>query len=192
MHVVVCRVAIACAALVLCIPSMAATTGPRPSIRVKIINPGEEQPSTPAAPTAAAPASVAGTTAKPGTTQAPVAAAQEVKTAPVAAVEADDGTKPTKEIAASASKPAAPAKPAWNAETGSTLRATVEAWAAKAGWTVRWEADDLNYPIDVGFSMEGAFTDIVSATFDLYKAARRSFKVWLYEPQHLVVVQEKK
>ncbi|WP_447444524.1 TcpQ domain-containing protein [Pseudomonas aeruginosa] len=27
----------------------------------------------------------------------------------------------------------------WSAETGSTLRDTLEAWAKRARWTVRWE-----------------------------------------------------
>ncbi|MDF5811795.1 TcpQ domain-containing protein [Pseudomonas aeruginosa] len=36
----------------------------------------------------------------------------------------------------------------WSAETGSTLRDTLEAWAKRARWTVRWEPQDLNYPIE--------------------------------------------
>ncbi|MCS8340844.1 toxin co-regulated pilus biosynthesis Q family protein, partial [Pseudomonas aeruginosa] len=67
--------------------------------------------------------------------------------------------------------PAEPSRPlaqAWSAETGSTLRDTLEAWAKRARWTVRREPQDLNYRIEAPLTFHGSFEDAVSELFPLY------------------------
>ncbi|HCF1123917.1 TPA: TcpQ domain-containing protein, partial [Pseudomonas aeruginosa] len=79
-------------------------------------------------------------------------------------------TPPTPATVASAPpvKVLTPAEPSrqlaqsWSAETGSTLRDTLEAWAKHARWTVRWEPQDLNYPIEAPLTFHGSFEDAVS------------------------------
>ncbi|MDY1040765.1 TcpQ domain-containing protein [Pseudomonas aeruginosa] len=81
---------------------------------------------------------------------------------------------------------------AWSAETGSTLRDTLEAWAKRARWTVRWEPLDLNYPIEAPLTFHGSFEDAVSELFPLYDAAERPFLVNASRPQSLIIIKERK
>ena len=81
---------------------------------------------------------------------------------------------------------------AWSAETGSTLRDTLEAWAKRARWTVRWEPQDLNYPIEAPLTFHGSFEDAVSELFPLYDAAERPFLVNASRPQSLIIIKERK
>lgn len=80
----------------------------------------------------------------------------------------------------------------WSAETGSTLRDTLEAWAKRARWTVRWEPQDLNYPIEAPLTFHGSFEDAVSELFPLYDAAERPFLVNASRPQSLIIIKERK
>lgn len=82
--------------------------------------------------------------------------------------------------------------PAWSAQAGATLRQTIEGWSHKQGWNVRWESELLDYPIEETFSMIGEYFDVITRTFELYKDAKRPFKVEVYPSQKLVVVKEKK
>ncbi|MCF5566763.1 pilus assembly protein PilL, partial [Pseudomonas sp. PA-3-11C] len=61
----------------------------------------------------------------------------------------------------------------WTATTGSTLRQTVEAWAARAKWTLIWKVDDLDYPIDAPLRFEGSFEEAIKEIFPLYDSAPR-------------------
>lgn len=188
MHITVCRTALVFAVLLFGVPSLAAYS-PRPSIRVKVIN--VDDPAATATTPKPVPETAAGT-AKPAAE--PIDGEPKpinVKTPPVKTLQANTGT--TGETTHTDPIPVPkPPKQVWNATGGSTLRGTMETWSSRAGWTLRWEADDLNYPIDVAFQIEGQFTDVVSTTFDLYKTARRPFRVTLYAPQHLMVVTEQK
>ncbi|WP_313025482.1 PFGI-1 class ICE element type IV pilus protein PilL2 [Pseudomonas lopnurensis] len=80
----------------------------------------------------------------------------------------------------------------WTAEAGSTLRDSVEAWAAKAGWTVIWAQEDLNYPIAAPLRFEGSFTDAIDQLFPLYDQARRPFVVDGSLSQRVVHIDERK
>lgn len=82
--------------------------------------------------------------------------------------------------------------PVWSAQAGTTLRQTIEGWSHKQGWDVRWESELLDYPIEGTFSMIGEYLDVITRTFELYKDAKRPFKVEVYPSQKLVVVKEKK
>ncbi|MGU1207519.1 TcpQ domain-containing protein [Pseudomonas aeruginosa] len=89
-------------------------------------------------------------------------------------------------------EPSRPLAQAWSAETGSTLRDTLEAWAKRAHWTVRWEPQDLNYPIEAPLTFHGSFEDAVSELFPLYDAAERPFLVNASRPQSLIIIKERK
>lgn len=81
----------------------------------------------------------------------------------------------------------------WTATTGSTLRQTVEAWAARAKWTLIWKADDLDYPIDAPLRFEGSFEEAIKEIFPLYDSAPRSFIVdGSPAPQQVLYIAERK
>jgi hypothetical protein len=82
--------------------------------------------------------------------------------------------------------------PSWHATAGTTLSHILQEWSSKEGWEMRWESELLDYPIEAPFSMVGQYLDVLTRTFELYKDAKRPFKVEVYPSQKLVVVQEKK
>ncbi len=99
-------------------------------------------------------------------------------------------TPPVKAL--SSAEPSRPLTQAWSAVTGSTLRDTLEAWAKRARWTVRWEPQDLNYPIEAPLTFHGSFEDAVYELFPLYDAAERPFLVNASRPQSLIIIKERK
>ena len=80
----------------------------------------------------------------------------------------------------------------WAAETGSTLRQSVEAWAKKANWTLIWSQDDLDYPIQAPLRFEGSFEEAIKQLFPLYDTAPRSFVVDGSDAQRVLHVDERK
>ncbi|QOY72453.1 TcpQ domain-containing protein [Pseudomonas sp. OST1909] len=80
----------------------------------------------------------------------------------------------------------------WTATTGSTLRQTVEAWAARAKWTLIWKVDDLDYPIDAPLRFEGSFEEAIKEIFPLYDSAPRSFVVDGSPAQLVLYIAERK
>ncbi|ELK4838786.1 MULTISPECIES: TcpQ domain-containing protein [Pseudomonas] len=134
--------------------------------------------------------------AKDGHPSSPPAASAPTKPA----ASAVKSTPPTPASVASAppvkvltpTEPSRPLAQAWSAETGSTLRDTLEAWAKRARWTVRWEPQDLNYPIEAPLTFHGSFEDAVSELFPLYDAAERPFLVNASRPQSLIIIKERK
>lgn len=96
-------------------------------------------------------------------------------------------------VAAPVAAPAPAPKPlkTWNATVGSTLRQTVERWAAEEGWHVEWQPNDLDYPIEAALRFEGSFETAVREIFPLYDKASRSFKVSGSRPQKLLIISEK-
>ncbi len=134
--------------------------------------------------------------AKDGHPSSPPAASAPIKL-PASAVKS---TPPTPATVAStppdkalpSAEPSRPLTQAWSAETGSTLRDTLEAWAKRARWTVRWEPQDLNYPIEAPLTFHGSFEDAVSELFPLYDAAERPFLVNASRPQSLIIIKERK
>ncbi|HFN5283874.1 TPA: TcpQ domain-containing protein [Pseudomonas aeruginosa] len=135
--------------------------------------------------------------AKDGHPSSPPPAASAPIEPPASAVKS---TPPTPATVASAppvkvltpTEPSRPLAQAWSAETGSTLRDTLEAWAKRARWTVRWEPQDLNYPIEAPLTFHGSFEDAVSELFPLYDAAERPFLVNASRPQSLIIIKERK
>lgn len=90
--------------------------------------------------------------------------------------------------------PPRPLPQVWTAETGSTLRQSVEAWAKKASptWTVIWSQEDLDYPIEAQLRFEGSFQDAIKELFPLYDTAPRSFVVDGSDAQRVLHVDERK
>lgn len=80
----------------------------------------------------------------------------------------------------------------WTATSGSTLRQTVEAWAARAKWTLIWKVDDLDYPIDAPLRFEGSFEEAIKEIFPLYDSAPRSFVVDGSPAQLVLYIAERK
>lgn len=62
---------------------------------------------------------------------------------------------------------AVPAQTVWRIDPArhATLRAVVEAWAAGAGWTVVWEAGELDYAVTAGAAFHGTFEEAVDGLF---------------------------
>ncbi|MFY2610552.1 TcpQ domain-containing protein [Achromobacter ruhlandii] len=84
-----------------------------------------------------------------------------------------------------------PPVPEWRA-SGPTLRNTVEEWTrSQAGWQVKWLAHDVDYPIEVPFTIKGTYADALGQLFELYGDAERPLKVGRNEDQRLIVVTER-
>lgn len=164
-------------------------------------------PSSPAITTsaAAAPAAAAKPAVLPPVAPAkdgPIAAASSSSAAskPASVIPGAAGVKPGQSVAAAA-QPAPVTFPApiprplpqvWTAETGSTLRQSVEAWAKKANWTLIWSQDDLDYPIQAPLRFEGSFEEAIKQLFPLYDTAQRSFVVDGSDSQRVLHVDERK
>lgn len=88
-------------------------------------------------------------------------------------------------------KPAPIPKPVWEARVGESLRIVITNWSKRANYTVAWEAEDLDYPIDAPLRFEGTYEEAVAAIFDLYKEADRSFIVDGHRDQSRLNVTEK-
>lgn len=87
-----------------------------------------------------------------------------------------------------------PPQPVWEAKTGSTLRTTTEAWAKKAGWSVRWLlANGDDYEIE-GSTHVGEFTDAIAKLYAPYFAPSfndsKPLHVKAYAKQKILVVSE--
>ncbi|SDG73400.1 type IV pili sensor histidine kinase and response regulator [Pseudomonas benzenivorans] len=98
-----------------------------------------------------------------------------------------------KPLVVTATPPPRPLPQVWAAESGSTLRDSVEAWAKRANWNVIWRAVGLDYPIEAPLRFEGTFQEAIGQVFPLYDKAPRPFYVNVSPPaQRLIEVVEKK
>ncbi|OLU25489.1 hypothetical protein BVH03_17705 [Pseudomonas sp. PA15(2017)] len=164
--------------------------------------PAQQRPRSPAAvagtPVVSPPKAVIISTAPPSTSVTATASADHLDVE--VAKSGSTGATPIPASSATAAivsvPPPAPAsKPPtqiWSAESGSTLRDSVEAWAEKAGWTLIWEQDDLNYPIVAPLRFEGSFQEAIDQVFPLYDKAPRSFVVDGSSSQRFVHIAERK
>ncbi|MDF3865865.1 MULTISPECIES: TcpQ domain-containing protein [Pseudomonas] len=164
-------------------------------------------PSSPAITTsaAAAPAAAAKPAVLPPVAPAkdgPIAAASPSSAAskPASVIPGAAGVKPGQSVA-TATQPAPVTFPApilrplpqvWTADSGSTLRQSVGAWAKKANWTLIWSQDDLDYPIQAPLRFEGSFEEAIKQLFPLYDTAQRSFVVDGSDSQRVLHVDERK
>lgn len=89
-------------------------------------------------------------------------------------------------------KPISLPPPSWQARVGSTLRESMQAWATRAGWTLRWEASGIDYPIVAPLHFTGTYVSAASAVISAYAHADRPLWVCLYtaQQQHLTRVTD--
>lgn len=95
--------------------------------------------------------------------------------------------------AAVPAKPTAPVvipKPVWEARVGESLRKAITRWCERAHYTLDWQAEDLDYPIQAPLQFTGSFEDAVIGIFHLYDHAERSFRVDGRIAQSRLIVSE--
>jgi len=170
----------------------------------------------PSASVAPAATAVTGVVASVATIATPVAPLNQLKTPAVSgkpvpaavALPAEVDEVPT--VAPTKSFPAAPAQPVvtvvapvakpvipapipkqiWEARVGDSLRKVITNWSQRANYTLAWQAEDLDYPIDAPLHFEGSFEEAVASIFQLYDKADRSFIVDGRRAQHRLNVAE--
>lgn len=129
--------------------------------------------------------------AVPSDSSSVVSSNKDFPPAPKAPVPATAGVKTkTHSQAPKASPPPPPPKPVWSAAVGQSLRSVITSWSQRANYTLAWQAEDLDYPIDAPLRFEGTYEEAVSSVFELYEQADRSFKVDGRPPQHRLTVSE--
>lgn len=100
---------------------------------------------------------------------------------------------PAVTVVAPLPKPIAPApipKPVWEAKVGDSLRKVITAWSQRASYTLDWQAEDLDYPIEAPLHFEGTYEEAIASIFQLYEKADRSFTVDGRRAQHRLNVAE--
>lgn len=85
-------------------------------------------------------------------------------------------------------KPAPPVIPTWRAAQGTTLRDAIESWAKTASWTVRWEAEGINYPIAASLQYQGTYVSAASSAISAFAHAEKPLWICLYTRQQLTRV----
>lgn len=79
----------------------------------------------------------------------------------------------------------------WTAKAGTTVRGTFEDWAKRAGWTVVWPMEDLDYRIVAPLSFDGSIVDAAGKLARLFESADRPIAVTIHTSQRLLVFSEK-
>lgn len=188
--------------IVAAVPATPAITTSTPVASTTATAPRVLPPVAPPAKDGSIPAdTAAGPAAKPPATVAAAsvtaASAPKPSPTPVSVAVTTPSPKPAMPLPKATPVTAPPPRPllqVWTAETGSTLRQSVEAWAKKASpsWTVIWSQDDLDYPIEAQLRFEGSFQDAIKELFPLYDNAPRSFVVDGSDAQRVLHVDERK
>lgn len=77
---------------------------------------------------------------------------------------------------------------AWAVLAGGDLRATLEAWAAGAGWTVVWDSP-MNYRLRASARYEGGFEEAVGGLVDAIHLSNPELRVTLYRGNQVLHVE---
>lgn len=77
---------------------------------------------------------------------------------------------------------------AWAVLAGGDLRATLEAWAGGAGWTVVWDSP-MNYRLRASARYEGGFEEAVGGLVDAIHLSNPELRVTLYRGNHVLHVE---
>lgn len=77
---------------------------------------------------------------------------------------------------------------AWAVLAGGDLRATLEAWAAGAGWTVVWDSP-TNYRLRASARYEGGFEQAVGGLVDAIHLSNPELRVTLYQGNQVLHVE---
>lgn len=75
----------------------------------------------------------------------------------------------------------------WVAPQGSTLRRTLVAWAADAGWTVVWQSD-RDYPLAASATIDGSFERAVLQIFRGFADADPPVRAQMHRGNRVIVV----
>lgn len=97
--------------------------------------------------------------------------------------------KPASAEAAAAKKPV---DQLWVARSGASVRKILTEWGKVAGWTIRWEATDLDYPNLATRTFDGDFESAVRGLFAPYQYADRPLQVEGWRGNSVIVITEKK
>lgn len=79
----------------------------------------------------------------------------------------------------------------WIAKPGDTLRDTVDAWSAREGWTMVWDAA-VDYPISAPISFTGCYADALTKLFAAYDKAEKPLLADGHVTQKTLVVSLRK
>ncbi len=80
----------------------------------------------------------------------------------------------------------------WTAKKGATVRGTLEEWAKRAGWTIVWPMEDLDYRVVAPLTFDGSVADAAGKLARLFESAERPIAVTIHTPQKLLVFSEKR
>jgi type IV pili sensor histidine kinase/response regulator len=81
----------------------------------------------------------------------------------------------------------APEPPQWIAESGHTLRETLQGWAAKAGWTIVWQSS-FDYPLMASARLSGDFPAAVAALIEGFSEAAPPPAARIFRANNVVII----
>jgi hypothetical protein len=76
----------------------------------------------------------------------------------------------------------------WEAESGRTLRQTLEDWGQRAGWNVVWDTE-VEYPVQASARFEGEFIDAAMMMVDGFREARPAPLARFFTGNQVIVVR---
>ena len=82
-------------------------------------------------------------------------------------------------------------KEVWVAEAGSTLRDTIQTWAAKAKWTIVWDSK-MDFPLRGPLRFEGRFDEAVAQFITMYEQSDKPLVADISLQQSLIYVTNRK
>lgn len=88
-------------------------------------------------------------------------------------------------------KPIPVPKEAWVGESGSSMKATIMAWAGKAHWNVVWDTK-TDYPLLAPVKFEGHFDEVVAQFIHLYEVAEQPLVADIQPQQNLIYITNRK
>jgi type IV pili sensor histidine kinase/response regulator len=115
-----------------------------------------------------------------------------VKTAPLSTQAIPPNILPiTAPVPVPTPTPAPIPQPVWIAQSGSTLREAITAWAAKAKWQVIWDTR-TDYPLMAGVQFSGTFEHATGQFINLYAGAQQPLLLGIQPQQRLIYISNKK
>lgn len=82
-------------------------------------------------------------------------------------------------------------KEVWVADAGSTVRDTIQLWAAKAKWTIVWDSK-TDFPLRGPLRFEGRFDEAVAQFITMYEESDKPLVADISLQQSLIYVTNRK
>ena len=79
-------------------------------------------------------------------------------------------------------------QPAWTAETGRTLRAVLQDWAAQAGWSLVWQSA-YDYPLEASARLGGDFPSAAVTLLKGFSEAQPPPTARLFRGNNVLIIQ---